>query len=225
MPVRPCPRPPATAVARVPRSSPTATVTACPTPSTHARSQAGGSTDADVDGCPGGGVIDSDRDGFPDTLECNDGDPAINPRAPEIAGNAIDENCDGIAAPFPRITSTVSSRGFSTRSATTFQRLLIREIPAGGSVKLRCSGKRRACPFKAKTVAVSKRGTANALSVLNRRARRRGLVVGVGATLEVRITAPGHIGKVVRYRIVEKRFPKGRLLCLRPGTSAPVACT
>ena len=128
-------------------------------------------------------------------------------------------------APFPRITSTVSSRGFSTRSATTFQRLLIREIPAGGSVRLRCTGKRRACPLRSKTLAVSKGGKANALSVLSRRARRRGLVVRVGATLEIRVTAPGHIGKVVRYKIVRQRFPKGRLLCLPPGASAPVACT
>jgi hypothetical protein len=53
------------------------------------------------------------------------------------------------------------------------------------------------------------------------KARRR---FRAGQTLEVRITAPEHIGKVVRYRLRRGRIPDGRPLCLRPGARRPHTC-
>ncbi len=42
-----------------------------------------------------GGGPDSDGDGVPDALDCDDGDPSRSPEAREICDNGLDENCDG----------------------------------------------------------------------------------------------------------------------------------
>lgn len=40
---------------------------------------------------------DYDGDGFPAKLDCNECDPAVNPGAFDVAGNGIDEDCNGTA--------------------------------------------------------------------------------------------------------------------------------
>ena len=54
--------------------------------------------------------IDNDKDGFFAGQDCNDGNAAIRPGAVEIKGNSIDENCDGLAEPFPTLTAGVASK-------------------------------------------------------------------------------------------------------------------
>ena len=91
---------------------------------------------------------------------------------------------------------------------------------------MRCTAPKaakRACPFARRALRV-RDGRASALSLLSKSRRRRGLSFGPGATLEVRITAPAHIGKVVRYRIAKGAFPRGRKLCLPPAAAKPERC-
>ena len=45
-----------------------------------------------------------------------------------------------------------------------------------------------------------------------------------GQTLEIRITAPARIGKVVVYRFRSGRLPSSTALCIKPGAAKPAKC-
>ncbi|MFK7786393.1 MAG: putative metal-binding motif-containing protein, partial [Crocinitomicaceae bacterium] len=54
---------------------------------------------------------DADMDGFPVPIDCNDNDASINPAAPEILGDGIDNNCDGIIDSITTIVWTGGGNG------------------------------------------------------------------------------------------------------------------
>ena len=127
----------------------------------------------------------------------------------------------GVTPPAPRrILSEVASSWAAGPRFTTVLRLIVRGVPAGGAVEIRCSAPKRirnACPFKRRAVRVKdRRAVATRLFA--------GKKLKVGATLEVRITKPGLIGKVVRYPIRRSRIPEGRRLCLPVGSTKPTRC-
>jgi hypothetical protein len=96
-------------------------------------------------------------------------------------------------------------------------KLLVRDIPAGAKVKVRCRG--RGCPKKKTRTLKVKKGTANVRPFLRKRHLR------VGTKVEISITAPGMIGKFVRLKIRRKAIPRMTRYCLPPGVSKPQRCT
>jgi hypothetical protein len=161
---------------------------------------------------------DSDHDGFAAGQDCNDLDAGIRPGAVEVRGNAVDENCDGLREDLPQITANVSSGWRVNGSRVRVERLLVTSGSEGMAVEFRCSGER--CPVKRRALVAGRSGRVNVLAKI-RRWRHR---FRAGQTLEVRVTSPDRIGKVVRYLLKRRKTPVGRTLCLPPGARSPHRC-
>jgi Ca2+-binding RTX toxin-like protein len=144
--------------------------------------------------------------------------PSCVPLA-EIPGNGADEDCDGVDAPFPVLGSTVRSRFLLFVLFTKFKELEARNVPAGATIEIRCSGK--GCPYSKKS---RTQKVAAAKVNLRRKFKLKDAALKPGAKLEVRITAPLSVGKVVSFKIRDKKLPKSKTLCLPPGAAKGVAC-
>jgi hypothetical protein len=159
--------------------------------------------------------VDADGDGVSPPADCADNNVTVRPGAPEVPGNQIDENCDGRDAP-GRVMAQISSYFQLTgKGAPRVRRLRVTEAPAGATVRVGCINK--GCRFKARSVSVTPAGRANLTRLFKGRLR-------FGTVLEVRITAPNMIGKVVRYKIRRDVEVKSVRLCLPPGASKPRKC-
>jgi virginiamycin B lyase len=160
--------------------------------------------------------LDGDGDGVLTPADCDDTNPRRFAGAHDVPSNGVDEDCDGRDARVPHVTSTVAANWLAG-GVTRVTRLRVTAIPAGGAVNIVCRG--RGCPFARRRFAPGRTRAVKATRDF-RRARLRS-----GAVLEVRIVAPGAVGKVVRYTIRRHAIPRGRVLCLPPGASRPAACS
>lgn len=170
-------------------------------------------------GCESVSVPDADGDGFV-AGDCDNADPARHPGAFEIIGDGIDQDCDGIDAPRPRLVHPVGF-DYSTlkrRHAVRINFLTLREVAKGDRVAVRCKG--RGCAF-AKKVRIGRAG--RSLMKLTPLFKKRPLRPRV--VIEIRITRPQWVGKYVRIRVTRKLKMVLTTACLPPGSPKPGACT
>jgi len=152
-------------------------------------------------------VVDFDRDGVVAGVDCDDTRAAIHPGARDVPGNKLDEDCAGGDARAAQVGGRLSFDFTAFPNGTTrVDRLVVRELQAGGRAELRCTDR---CAFR-KKVGKARGGKVNLRKLIRGRLR-------TGATLEVRLSAPGTIGRVVRFKMRKAKLPKRTSLCLPPG--------
>jgi hypothetical protein len=154
---------------------------------------------------------DADGDGVPASADCRDDLAGVWPGGVEVPGNGLDDDCAGGDRP-ARITAAVTNDWLVIGARTRVRELRVRRAPRNARVQVRCTGKR--CPFRTRRAAVRPSGSAKLARFFRKPLRP-------GTTIEVRITAPYSIGKVVRYRIRDGALPADKTRCLRPGATKP----
>jgi hypothetical protein len=153
--------------------------------------------------------------------DCDDGNAAIHPGATDVPHDGINQDCVGGDAPYPRLSLvrpsfvTLFSPRFAKRSKR-FARVKVLEIrvPAGATVAISCSLKRKRCPFKRKSESVSKATTLKLKSLKRVKLKNNTVIT-------VRVTKPGFIGTVFTYKIRLYQRGQRTTRCLEPGETKP----
>jgi hypothetical protein len=97
---------------------------------------------------------------------------------------------------------------------TVLPELVVRSIPAGATVDVRCRG--RGCPRRRWV-----RPASGKLSLRPFAGRR----LGVGLVLQIRVTQPGAVGQVFLLTIRSGRIPLVKQRCLPIGATRPTRCS
>ena len=159
------------------------------------------------------GPADRDGDGVSPPADCLDTNSSVHPGAPEVPANGLDDDCVGGDQP-GKVLAVIAVGWHVKRSNVRLGRLQVHDAPPFAQIDVRCHGK---CRFRHRRINADRRGLALLFRLIPHRMRP-------GSLLEIRITAPNMIGKVVRYQIRRGRLPLGRTLCLPLAATKPARC-
>jgi hypothetical protein len=167
-----------------------------------------GATDVPENGidedCSGADAVNLDRDGdgVPRPQDCDDNDPKIKPGANDRPGDGVDQDCKGGDAKLTRLFWRY--RYFFTPKGKV--KTLTVKAPKAAKVKLSCSGP--GCPNGRTLRSKGK------LLKLDRFFPKK---LGSGATIDVRATKSGFIGRGAKITFREGKSPKSSEFCIVPG--------
>ncbi|MDA0178996.1 carbohydrate binding domain-containing protein [Solirubrobacter phytolaccae] len=140
---------------------------------------------------------------------------------PPPAGPVTQPQPQPTPAPTPAaprfVRSAVAYKWKANRRYTTVTTLVVRDVPENGWVELRCTGKGKGCPTT-RTVTRKRIATTSFKTLFGKRKLKP------GAQVEIRVLAPGLVGKVARFQIRKGKLPKVTFLCLAPGAKRPAKC-
>ena len=119
----------------------------------------------------------------------------------------------------PTISTSITA-SFAARAKTVVTRLTFAPVVAGTTIQVICKApKHKKCPFakttRKITTAVKK---VNLLRIFKKQALAPKTVV------QIRVTAPGAIGKYRKFVMRKRKAPVKTSRCLRPGSITPTAC-
>jgi hypothetical protein len=149
--------------------------------------------------------LDHDGDGFPRPADCNDNRANIHPGAVDIPGDKVDQDCSGKDARFPALVLKYDYFFTSNGTVTT----LTAQVKKGSLIVVSCKGK--GCPRK-KTY----HSTGAKLEFKKQFPGR----LGGEATVQIRTSLKGYIGKVAQITYHANKPPTKRVLCTLPGKKA-----
>jgi hypothetical protein len=116
--------------------------------------------------------------------------------------------------PVARVAASVDLRWRVRGKQIKLERMRLTRMPAGAEAELRCKGKR--CPIRRTRIFTpSKRGAINVVKPLDIDQRR----FRAGQRLDLRISAPGHVGQVLRFNLKRGRQPKALVRCMPIGSA------
>jgi virginiamycin B lyase len=116
---------------------------------------------------------------------------------------------------YTRVNAVVAATWAAGPVSSTVAALTVSRVPAKGVIDAICHG--GGCPFP-KRQFNAKRGAASLTQGFSTSH------LAPGATLEIEISAPDHVAKVVEFTIMRSRQPALRELCLAPGDRQPTRC-
>jgi hypothetical protein len=163
------------------------------------------------------------RDGVADTIDCGPGvDTAVVDAGDQVS------NCENVQLPstgdgagggsgstgggdtsgsgssqgrgavMPKVVARLKASWKLGSGYARVTKLTVTNVPARGKVQVRCKSRVKGCPFATKTAKV-RRGSATLTKLFKNRKLK------TGAVIEVRITAAGMSGQVVRYTVRKGR--------------------